>query len=1324
MSSMQFRTFIFAALSTLLCCFSTPARPVNGSCEIINTDYAIGKSSQCALRDHYGFLWLGTASGLYAYDSGGRLIYPSTNAAAPQLPDVIDLFEHNDMIWIGVSNGLWVYDRDSDITSRFPYKTKYGVTISSPVHRIMEVGDGLIWILTYGQGYFIYNTKDNTLEQNSRNGAFFSDMVKGNNGNIYAISLEGILKIFNNNGGLIDSIVLPEFTAGHSSLRMGADATSVMVTSGKTIYTYNLLNKKLTFEQPSGLTSDIKTMCCTSGRIIIGTDEGLWIYDKESHSARNIASTKRTSLNNRLSDDHVTFIMPEMDNNLLVLTAVGGVSHLIMMQQPIELIQLGTDDSPEAATAICVSDDGNRVWVGSRKGVAYFDLPSLTPIAMDIPGAEGNRITSIAIRNDMLWIGTESRGVFRHSLDTHHTWHYVYNARTPNSLMSNAVHKIFVAGDGELFVLTNWGLCRYNDVEDNFGTIREIDSHKQPLTIAEDRHGRRWFMMADGSIFTRGKDKTNVERLFSDNLNGKSVAILRCDNTGELLAAANDNRIYIFDESAGDFIPYSFGVPNDYPLTFMERDRDGRLWLGDASGALAAIASDKRTEFFVYKANTYTNILTMTDISGILSDGRIVYGDEKGLRIFNPREMKSPETKVRTYIQSIRFPYTNNDIEERRRLGLEGALCNRSSLTIPYRDNTFTLFFSTSHSADMPPVRLRYRLDGYDKEWNIISEPNVTYTNLQPGTYTLHILSETEPDDTATTLTITVSPPWYRTLYAYIIYIVLTIALGWALWIFIRHRVRMHYHKRINDMRMQKERETFEAKMQFFVNLVHEIRTPLTLISLPLEQMAENARNGKNKIEDNKKHIKSMRRNVNYLLGIVNQLLDFRKAQSGSEVQLKRTRTDINKLISDIAERFEHPMTTAGKTFELIMPPVEILADVDIDKIDRVIMNIVSNAMKYSRTKVTLELCTPADGEFAIKVSDDGTGVPKEERERIFDTYYQMSGDDVAATLGTGLGLAYAKLIANAHHGSITVDNNATGGATFTITLNTALATAVQQSRKPEIIGDSDDATANERRDITVLLVDDNAELLATVSEALSQNYTVITAPSGDDALAILNGTSDIDFIISDFMMPGMSGARLCQRLKNDIRFSHIPFIMLTAKTDREAKEEGMEAGVDVYVEKPFTIKQLKLQIVNMLKARALFYRRLMSEQPQQEIIATEPYINRMDTEFLNTLNTNIAENISDEEFSIDTMAERMNMSRSSFYRKLKAITGMTPVDYLKNFRLEHAARLLLEGARITEVALMSGFTSSSYFSKCFKAKYGQNPKEYATAHQKGSGMA
>ncbi len=1323
MSSTHFRTIILAVVSALVCCVSAHAMRWGDNCKIINTDYAIGKSCQCALRDSYGFLWLGTASGIYAFDSNGSLLYPTPHLTAPSLPDVTALFEHDGNIWAGASNGLWVYDVKRNTNARFPFRTKYGVAVSSPVQKIMQVSDGRIWILTYGQGLFIFNTKDNTLEQNSRNGAFYSDMTVGANGNVYAVSLDGELKVFNSDGGFIESIALPEFAAGHNSLRIVAGPTEITISSGKTIYTYDAHDKQLTVENPKNLTSGIKSMCQTSDGIVLGTDEGLLFYDRNTGSVTSLASTKNPLLRNHLSDDDVTCVMNDADESILVLTMMGGVSHIVMRPQPVGMIELGTTDDPVPATAVCVSDDGKHVWVGSRNGVVCLDTPSLTPTALDISGVDGDDITSIAAKGDILWIGTASKGCFRYDRSTGATRHYVYDADVPNSLISNKINKIHITGKGEIFILSSWGVCRYNEGGDDFSTFGDIDSHKQPLTLAEDRHGRIWLVMSDGSIYTREQNESFFRHFISKNLSDKSVILLHCDHSGTLIAAVNDNKVYTFDEAAGDFVPYRFEVSTTYPLIFIERDLDGRLWLGDASGALASVNSDKRMEYFLYKANAYSDIFAASGVSGLLDDGRIVYGDLSGLRIFNPREMKSSDSRAHTYLWTVFFPYIDNGIEEQQRLGVEGMLCDRDTLTLPYNDNTFTLMFAASHGGNMPPLRFRYRLEGVDKEWLTISEPNVTYTKLQPGTYTLSILSETEPEETARTLTITVAPPWYRTITAYIFYFFLTVALGWMLWIVIRRRVRKHYQKRINDMRLQKERETFEAKMQFFVNLVHEIRTPLTLISLPLEQMAENARAGKAKTEDNRKHIKSMRRNVNYLLGIVNQLLDFRKAQSGSEVQLKRSITDINKLISDIAGRFAHPMATAGKTFELIMPDVVIKADVDVDKIERVVMNIVSNAMKYSRTKVVLELCPPAEGEFAIKVSDDGTGIPADERERIFDTYYQISGDNVAATLGTGLGLAYAKLIANAHHGSITVDNNATGGATFTIILNAATTTEAEQPARVELIADNSEEDTEDKQDITILLVDDNKELLTTVSEALSQSYGVLTAASGEEALDILGANPDIDFIISDFMMPGISGARLCQRVKNDIRFSHIPFIMLTAKTDREAKEEGMEAGVDVYVEKPFTIKQIKLQIANILKTRAIFYHRMLSELPQQEAIATVPYINKLDTEFLETLNANIADNICDEEFSIDTMAERMNMSRSSFYRKLKAVTGMTPVDYLKNFRLEHAARLLLEGARITEVALMSGFTSSSYFSKCFKAKYGQNPKDYASSRQ-SSGMS
>lgn len=1314
MSRKTIHTSLFAVLAAVFCCFSFPEiMAAETHSEIINTEYAVGKSAQCAIRDHYGFLWIGTTSGLYAYDSRGYQLYPLNNATVPHLPDVKALIELDGRIWVGASNGLWVYDRASNSTSRFPVKTKYGVHISSPVQKLMKVDDDRIWILTYGQGLFIFNTKDNTLEQNSRNSAFYSDMTIGANGNVYVVSLDGKLLSFNNDGRFIESIPLPDFSAGHHSLCMTAIPSGILVGIRKTVYSYNPQTKELNKEQPQGLNADLTSISTTPEGILLGTDNGILLYDKNTHSAQKFVSAQYPGSRNGLPDGNVTFLMPETDGSMLVLTKVGGVSHIIPNRQPVKLLPLGSDGNPTAATTICVSPDGSGFWVGSDRGIFYYSLPDYISNALKIPGIEGDVVTSIAVDEENLWIGTASRGVFRYHLSSGETHHYSYNSQVPNSLMSNNIRQVYVTSSGQVFILSDWGVSRYMKSGDDFNTFPEIESNKKPLRIIEDRNGKLWLMMADGTIYTRSKDAKGFEFFNSVTLKGKAAGILRFDKTGQLFVAANDNRIYVFDEDKGDFTQYSPGIQSNYPVIFMESDLDGKLWIGDASGSLNAITADGRLEYYIYRTDPLNYFITANCISGLLSDGKIIYGNQSGLLIFNPREMKSYGSEIHTYISSIEFPYIDNSAEEQRRLGIGGDLCDRESITLPFSDNTFTLYFTNTHAGDLPDARFRYRLEGYDEEWQTASESSVTYTRIPPGTYTLLLHTEAEPESAAKRLTIIISSPWYRTTWAFIAYFLLALALGWAIWILVRRRVRKHYLTRLNEMRAQKERETFEAKMQFFVNLVHEIRTPLTLISLPLEEMAENVRAGRSKSEDNKKHIKSMRRNVNYLLGIVNQLLDFRKAQSGSEVQLNSRRTDMNAMISEIAQRFEHPMETAGKSFELILPDVTVMSDVDPDKMERVVMNIVSNAMKYSRSKVIVELCAPVDGEFDIKVSDDGSGVPKEERKLIFDTYYQISGDNVAATLGTGLGLAYAKLIAKAHHGSIRVDNNTTGGATFTITLNISADAEPLRKAKAELIADNEDEVSQEHRDTTILLVDDNEELLSTVSEALSQNFTVITASNGEEALSVLGSGNNIDFIISDFMMPGMSGAKLCQRVKTDIRSSHIPFIMLTAKTDREAKEEGMEAGVDVYVEKPFTIKQIKLQIVNMLKARAIYYQRMASAQSPQEPADQGPYINQLDSTFLSTLNAKIADNISDEEFSIDSMAEQMNMSRSSFYRKLKAITGMTPVDYLKNFRLEHAAKLIREGVRITEVALMSGFTSSSYFSKCFKAKYGQNPKEY-----------
>lgn len=1291
--------------------------------EIINTGYAQGKNSLCALRDRYGFLWVGTLTGLYCFDGNGLQVFPhpSGSLRPAEGSNITAIWEHGEDIWFGSSSGLCVFDRKANNTGHFPYQTKYGVRISSPVQKIMDAGDGHIWILTHGQGLFVFDVKQKVLSQNSRHGAFYSDMAIGSDGRIYTVTLDGDMQIFNINGGFISGCRLPGYIADKSLQRMAAVGRDVIVSSNTALYRYDTATHEI-FKETDRITgTEINAMLvCVDGSVLLGTDDGVWSYDSTLKRASRFTPPYNLLLSSCLSDNKVNALCYDADGSIIAVTPRGGISHLMARQQAFENVRLThEEDSRNTVNVVCMSAEADGVWVGSKSGLSYYNPDTQTVQNRMIQNDGNAEITALDVDGDSLWIGTKHQGLMLYDNSTGNLKSYTYDANTPYAVISNDINKVYRTRQGEIFVLTNWGLCKYSPVNDNFTTLAEIDSHMPFIVMQEDGHGRTWTATANSDLYMRTGYGKPFRRFTGNALGNRKVSIMFLDSNGVLWAVTQDNNVFFFDEQTHDFSRLNIYMSKEYPIIFMEEDIDGCLWVGGASGGLAKVDADRHITYYSFRP--HGDMIPATDVSCRLPDGRILFGSGNGFRIFNPREMRSDSGLVKAYIHSIRFPYLEDGNAELEKLGLDILLYTRDEVRLPYADNTFTLSFASARPGDMPRVLYDYMLEGVDKAWIRGAGHEVTYTDLQPGTYTFLLRPDSGADMEVRKLTIVIMPPWYRTWLAYTIYGVLAVLLIWGAVVLSRRRIRKHYQHRINELRIQKEREAFEGKMRFFVNLVHEIRTPLTLISLPLEQMSESVEKNNGNIEDNRKHIKSMRRNVNYLLGIINQLLDFRKAEHDKEVRLSRSHRDVKALLTDICRRFEHPMSAIGKEITLTMPEGKVFADIDPDKTDRVIMNLIGNAEKYSRKKVAVTLHEPANGQVRISVADDGPGIAPQERQHIFDTYYQIEGDNVSAALGTGLGLAYAKLIVKAHGGEISVENNTEGGATFMLSLpvNEGSFAADAEVSKADGLGKEAVEGGDAGEKVTVLLVDDNQELLATVSDAMGRSYNVVTASDGAEALGVIDQREDIDVVISDFMMPGMDGAELCRRVKSNVKYSHIPFIILTAKTDSEAKEEGMECGADVYIEKPFTIKQLRLQIANMLKTRELFYARMSSGGISAENpVADAPYLNRLDAEFLTTLNEYMKENVSDEEFSIDMMAEKMAMSRSSFYRKLKGVTGMTPVDYLKNFRLEYAAKLLTDGERVTEVAMLAGFSSSSYFAKCFKAKFGVIPKEYVASCQ------
>lgn len=887
-------------------------------------------------------------------------------------------------------------------------------------------------------------------------------------------------------------------------------------------------------------------------------------------------------------------------------------------------------------------------------------------------------------------------------------------------------------------------MCRYDPQNDNFAVLTETGNAIPFLAMKEDGKGRLWTYTATNNLYTRTRPGQRFAPFTSPAIGSRGITLLYTDLSGRLWAVAGGNRLMRFDEEKGDFIYQASPVSQEYPISFLQDGDNGDLWISTDEGVVRFNPTTKSTDCsFLTDADVYS----VHGASERLNDGSILFGSLKGLCELTP-SLVSPQSGERlAYPISISFPDSEDSDGRVQHLGLDKLLYTLKEIELPYSDNTFTIHFASSSVSGAPRMHYLYMLEGVDRTWMMLPGNEVTFSHLRPGHYNLLVKTDSSSSENGISrLSIRILPPWYLSWPALISYIVVFSALVWFSLKTARKKVKRQTSAKIHEMEVQKERETYESKMRFFINLVHEIRTPLTLISLPLEQLPDSVYSGRKKGVDEKGLVKSMQRNLDYLLGIINQLLDFRKAEQDTEVRLLLRDTDVCADVAKICQRFKEPLLSQGKSLTVDIPTFPIETAIDLQKFDRVVMNLLGNAMKYCRSSVSVTLSIQNSREnqgensdkgfFYLSIADDGHGIPEKEQQRIFDTYYQMAGDDVAASLGTGLGLAYARLIARAHGGEISVANNSEGGSTFTLRL------PIVSSQKVSSVTINTEATPAEslpgkiesgsKSPVTVLFVEDNTELRNTVAEALKDRYRIITATDGSEALDILNKTvrnqptgnssteengedvNGIDIIVSDFMMPGIDGAELCQRVKSDIATSYIPFIMLTAKTGREAKEEAFGAGADAFVEKPFSLKQLTSQIGNIIHTRELFYARMQSAEPVTAAVAEEaPYVNKMDMKFLEDLNENIMENLFDDEFSIDSMAEKMSMSRSTFYRRMKAITGMTPVDYLKNFRLEQAARMLKEGMRVTEVASAVGFTSSSYFAKCFKARYGVLPKDY-----------
>ena len=608
--------------------------------------------------------------------------------------------------------------------------------------------------------------------------------------------------------------------------------------------------------------------------------------------------------------------------------------------------------------------------------------------------------------------------------------------------------------------------------------------------------------------------------------------------------------------------------------------------------------------------------------------------------------------------------------------------------------------------------RLLYKLEGFDDQWRQCTpgSATITYSKIPYGKYSFRVRLPAGSDhagpEAEKRLFIEVSPPFYLSAAAYVVYGLLALGALVLIRIYYTRRNVRRQQQHIQAFEREKERELYNAKISFFTNIAHEIRTPLTLIKGPLENILGRQMTDRSMAED----LIVMDRNTNRLLDLTNQLLDFQKIEK-ERLSLNLTRQNVTDIVEETFYRFSSSAKQQHKTFELDPGEGAIHAQVDREAFTKILSNLMNNALKYSETMIRVGLSVAGDA-FRVTVTNDGEVVPPEMREAIFAPFFRHTRKEEST--GTGIGLALSRSLAELHHGTLAMEADTELNVfVLTVPLCRQEAEAVVET----VSAEDAESISDERGDpgweaYSVLVVEDNPEMCAFIRRQVSESYSVLTAGNGVEALELLE-KNYVNVIISDIMMPKMDGIEFCRQVKTDLRYSHIPLILLSAKTNLRSKISGMDAGADAYVEKPFSSDYLLSVIANLIKSRQMLSE-AFSKNPL--VLANTVATSSVDTDFIVRLQEIIQSNLSDPEFKINDIAEMVHMSRASFYRKIKGVLNMTPNDYLRLERLKTAARLLRDKRyHINEVCYMVGFSSTSYFAKCFQKQFGVLPKKYAS---------
>lgn len=1266
------------------------------------------------LQDHRGFMWFGTKDGLNRFDGYNYKVFQHKSDDSTSIGSnfIRYLHEYENEIWVGTDTGLFKYDENTESFSLIQS------TKDQPIIDIDNDDQGNVWFIASGN---LHRLKTASSTEEVYKQVNFSFLSKSASGTIYVSSSDEIFRYVKDNNSLqkldlglqTDSpLVITQIDAAiaRDTIYIGTKDRGALVYSISKQQITSLFSEK---DKPTFIRDFLRK---NNFELWIASESGVFIYDLKSRTFQKLKKNYNNPYS--LSDNAIYCLVRDQEDGVWIGSYFGGVNYYPKQYTPITRYfpRVGENSISGNAVREIKKDMYGNMWIGTEDA-GLNKLNITTGIFQNYtPTRDGGVLSHYNIhgllpRDSELWIGTFEHGLDVMDIKSGKIIRHYGTGANKGGLRSDFILYIYETQNQELYILTSLGVYKHLETTDSFEIVEGFPEIHHYTFLLEDHRGVLWAgTYWDGLYYYNPKtgakgfykyDSTNSKSISSNVINGIF------EDSQKRLWIATENGLNLFNPQTQDFtrVAKEDGFPSNVTYAILE-DINNNLWISTSNGLVAYNPDDN-------------NLTVYTKSNGLLSDqfnyssffkddsGEMYFGSVNGLISFNPSTFLKNTFKPPIYITDIQINNENVDVNSIDS-PLDKSVSFSRELELTNKQSTFNLTFASLNYTSPEMTKYWYKLEGLNDNWISLGKNHeVSFTELPAGNYIFKIKALTGDGVWSTNdagLEINVLPPFFASKIAYTFY---SLCLVFLLFLLLRYYHifnRDKNNQRIQQLENAKEKEIYQAKIEFFTNIAHEIRTPLTLIKSPLEKLMKSTY----KSPEIPRNLGIMEKNTSRLLNLVNELLDFRKTEM-QHVKLNFVEVSINELLEETYIRFSQMIQEKEIGFDLIQPNEAVIAYVDEEAIKKILSNLFSNAIKYSHKKVKISL-TAEETYFKIRIENDGTLIPIDLQQRIFEPFYRVPGE--TKNMGTGIGLSLAYSLTQLHQGKLLFETTNSMN-TFILQmpvdqpdgLKSIIRTSPTKKERTESYTEKFEKNAP-----VILVVEDNLELADFMYSELSLTYNVILASNGEQALQVFT-RADIQLVISDVMMPVMDGISFCKNLKEDSETNHIPIIILTAKSALNAKIEGLESGADAYITKPFSMDHLLVQISNLLENRKTILGHY-SNTPLAHLKSLS--LSQSDQDFITKLDKIIEENMKDPDLNVASLAQLMNMSRSTLYRKIKEISALSPNELINISRLKKAAFLLkATNKKIFEISEEVGYRSQTSFGRNFQKHFKMSPSEF-----------